>query len=368
MSLRKHIADRSLRRLQSGAPSSVEAAPCSSSEGYIPIALGPPIIRPPPFPAPSPSPSSSPPAPAPAPIPAPVPIPTTVASSSSSSSSSSSTCRYSQTSTAAFQSILLEFETIFVVDDPRLGCEQQYQSAAEAVAQFTSNHFQHHPSGICLYFLCSQSKAPSTSVQFGGGYYSLRDPITVLNIFNQREPNLAETPPSYNHTVLNIISYHLEAQRRASQHGRQIKPIHLIIISSAVPWADTDLIVQYARILDEMHAPLAQVFVHSIQVRTPYRPQLRIGVGPPKQERRARERWEEKRRYTRREWHVLRRTLRHAGARSIVNVIGHDYELVPGTVTLSADGIRFMILDVVSSLLKHYPAVQDVQHLFRACK
>ncbi|KAG5956142.1 hypothetical protein E4U56_006737 [Claviceps arundinis] len=367
MSLRKHIADRSLRRLQSGAPSSVEAAPCSSSEGYIPIALGPPIIRPPPFPAPSPSPSSSPPAPAPAPIPAPVPIPTTVASSSS-SSSSSSTCRYSQTSTAAFQSILLEFETIFVVDDPRLGCEQQYQSAAEAVAQFTSNHFQHHPSGICLYFLCSQSKAPSTSVQFGGGYYSLRDPITVLNIFNQREPNLAETPPSYNHTVLNIISYHLEAQRRASQHGRQIKPIHLIIISSAVPWADTDLIVQYARILDEMHAPLAQVFVHSIQVRTPYRPQLRIGVGPPKQERRARERWEEKRRYTRREWHVLRRTLRHAGARSIVNVIGHDYELVPGTVTLSADGIRFMILDVVSSLLKHYPAVQDVQHLFRACK
>ncbi|KAG6273769.1 hypothetical protein E4U47_001817 [Claviceps purpurea] len=359
MSLRKHIADRSLRRLQSGAPA-VEAAPCSSSEGYIPIALGPPIIRPPPVPAPSPSPS---PAPAPIPAPVPTPTPTTVASSSS----SSSTCRYSQTSTAAFQSILLEFETIFVVDDPRLGCEQQYQSAAEAVAQFTRNHFQHHPSGICLYFLCSQSKAPSTSVQFGGGYYSLRDPITVLNIFNQREPNLAETPPSYNHTVLNIISYHLEAQRRASLHGRQIKPIHLIIISSAVPWADTDLIVQYARTLDEMRAPLAQVFVHSIQVRTPYRPQLRIGVGPPKQERRARERWEEKRRYTRREWHVLRRTLRHAGARSIVNVIGHDYELVPGTVTLSADGIRFMILDVVSSLLKHYPAVQDVQHLFRAC-
>ncbi|KAG6040412.1 hypothetical protein E4U39_007138 [Claviceps sp. Clav50 group G5] len=362
MSLRKHIADRSLRRLQSGAPS-VEAALCSSSEGYIPIALGPPIFRPPPVPAPAATPSASPvPAPAPVPVPAPAPAPV------SSAPVPASTDRYSQTSAAAFQSILLEFETIFVVDDPRLGCEQQYQSAAEAVAQFTRNHFQHHPSGICLYFLCSQSKAPSTSVQFGGGYYSLRDPITVRNIFNQREPNLAETPPSYNHTVLNIISYHLEAQRRASQHGRQIKPIHLIIISSAVPWADTDLIVQYARTLDEMHAPLAQVFVHSIQVRTPYRPQLRIGAGPPKQERRARERWEEKRRYTRREWHALRRTLRHAGARSIVNVIGHDYELVPGTVTLSADGIRFMILDVVSSLLKHYPAVQDVQHLFRACK
>ncbi|KAG5978829.1 hypothetical protein E4U55_005882 [Claviceps digitariae] len=258
-----------------------------------------------------------------------------------------------------FPTILTHFNIIFVVDDARRGCEQQYNDVADAVTQFTANHFNKPDTGIDLYFTCSESGLAGEKGKYGGGFYSLQKDA-VRSIFDERRCNYAEIPPSQNDTVVNIIAHYLPKQRKAVEIRYYAKSIIVIVISSDVPWTDPDSIMQQVEALNELGALPSQVSVCAIQTKKggAESEQWLENEDEIKEEDEAMEERERQDAQTAAAWDQMQamvdRGLRACNRRDMVNFVRKD-EIRPGVLTLSAEGLRVMLMEQMNCLVRHMP-------------
>ncbi|KAG6014619.1 hypothetical protein E4U43_006352 [Claviceps pusilla] len=262
-----------------------------------------------------------------------------------------------------FDRLLAWFSIVFVVDDAMRDFEQQHKDVAEAVTQFTANHFNKPNTGIDLYIMCSDSRVAVDKAEYLGQYSRLQED-GVRNVFDKGKTVPAQVspdivmPPRY--TVCDIIRTYVKEHRVAAHMGFHHKPLLLITMSSEVPWKDPESLVKQVHALNALQGLLLQVSLHAVQVRRgkiQVENHLENEVEIKEEELRMKEWLLDESRIVQ-EWDRGQDKLEEASIigrrRSMFNVVRRK-EIRPGVLTLSAEGIRFMILDHVNTILSQNP-------------
>lgn len=262
-----------------------------------------------------------------------------------------------------FDRLLAWFRIVFVVDDAMRDFEQQHKDVAEAVTQFTANHFNKPNTGIDLYVMCSDSRVATDKAGYLGQYSRLQED-GVRNVFDKGKSVPAQVspdivmPPRY--TVCDIIRTYVKEHRVAAQMGFHHKPLLLITMSSEVPWKDPDSLVKQVHALNNLRGLLLQVSLHAVQVRRgeiQVENHLENEVEIKEEEQRMKE-WLLDESRIAQQWDRGQDRLEEGSIigrrRSMFNVVRRK-EIRPGVLTLSAEGIRFMILDHVNTVLSQNP-------------
>ncbi|KAK7219216.1 hypothetical protein V2G26_007219 [Clonostachys chloroleuca] len=119
--------------------------------------------------------------------------------------------------------------------------------------------------GIDLYFINHRSNntGDASEGKADGGYYNISNPDTVTKIFNGTRPS-GSTPTGGR--LRSILKPYLD-KLDASGDPESVKSLNIIVITDGVPTDDPEsVIVQAARKLDDMDAPLYQAGIQFFQV------------------------------------------------------------------------------------------------------
>lgn len=160
---------------------------------------------------------------------------------------------------------LTSFDTIFLIDDSYSMTGSRWEQVRQVLKNIVPICTKRDKDGIDLYFLNHRSKntGDASEGKADGGYYNISNPDTVTKIFNGTRPSGC-TPTG--HRLRSILKPYL-AMLDASGDPESVKPINIIVITDGVPTDDPEsVIVQAARKLDDMDAPLYQAGIQFFQV------------------------------------------------------------------------------------------------------
>ena len=221
---------------------------------------------------------------------------------------------------------LSKFDTIILIDDSGSMAGSRWREAATALTSITSICTAHDKDGIDLYFLNHKSGAPAPAGKAKDGYYNVADPRSVENIFNIMQPS----GRTFTGTRIESILKPYIAQLSRARDMSDVKPINLIVITDGHPNDDPEsVIVQHARKLDSLEAPLYQVGIQFFQIG---------------QSREARDALRD-----------LDDGLAELGIRDMVDTATFDAEDHSSNKVLSADGILKVVLGAVVRRLDRKP-------------
>lgn len=160
----------------------------------------------------------------------------------------------------------------FIVDDSNLMSEALLLDAKRAISQFTSGYIRGSSGAIDLYFFCHKSGVETTAGKAGNGYCNLQHGDDVDRIFssvleakNFRRETRVSTSPYTGCTLLNVLWYYCQRLRAARRRTSSIKPLHVVVISSALPIHDPDFIACCGSNLDNVGAPAKQLFLYFLR-------------------------------------------------------------------------------------------------------
>lgn len=158
---------------------------------------------------------------------------------------------------------LATFDTIFIVDDSGSMAGSNWDEVRRVLHGITPTCTARDRDGIDLYFLNHHSTKRGGQGRADGGYYNIRDPRTVNSIFEDVRPSY-QTPTGKR--LQSILKPYVADLAKASDID-DVKPVNIIIITDGCPTDDPEsVIVQYARRLDGLDAPLHQVGIQFFQV------------------------------------------------------------------------------------------------------
>lgn len=160
---------------------------------------------------------------------------------------------------------LTSFDTIFLIDDSYSMTGSRWEQVRQVLKNIVPICTKRDKDGIDLYFINHRSSntGDASEGKADGGYYNISNPDTVTKIFNGTRPSGC-TPTGGR--LRSILKPYL-AKLDASGDPESVKPINIIVITDGVPTDDPEsVIIQAARKLDDMDAPLYQAGIQFFQV------------------------------------------------------------------------------------------------------
>ena len=158
---------------------------------------------------------------------------------------------------------LRTFDTVFVIDDSGSMDGSSWQEVRSVLNSITPICTDRDRDGIDLYFLNHRTGMRGGEGKADGGYYKINDPRVVNNIFGTVKPRGATETGARLHNILKPYTTKLS---KASDMD-DVKPVNIIVITDGSPTDDPEgVIVQHARKLDQLEAPLHQVGIQFFQV------------------------------------------------------------------------------------------------------
>lgn len=158
---------------------------------------------------------------------------------------------------------LSTFDTVFVVDDSGSMAGSNWDEVRRVLHSITPTCTARDRDGIDLYFLNHKSKNNGGVGRADGGYYNITDSKVVNTIFENVRPSMQTPTGRRLHSVLK--PYVAKLQKAADVDD--VKPVNIIVITDGQPSDDPEsVIVQHARKLDQLEAPLHQVGIQFFQV------------------------------------------------------------------------------------------------------
>ena len=156
---------------------------------------------------------------------------------------------------------LTKYDTVFLVDDSGSMTGPRWHEAAAALSSIVDICTQRDEDGIDLYFLNHRASRMLPRGKAAGGYYNLTSSYEVKSIFDAQRPyGLTFTGQRLD----DILGAYIEQYQRDKSTA---KPVNLIIITDGVPSDDPEsIIVQHARKLDTLDAPLGQIGLQFFQI------------------------------------------------------------------------------------------------------
>ncbi|KAI1634681.1 hypothetical protein F4809DRAFT_617360 [Biscogniauxia mediterranea] len=164
---------------------------------------------------------------------------------------------------------LSHIDTVFLIDDSgSMGGERwrQTEQALNAVLPICVDHDQ---DGIDLYFLNHLSRDPGDprAGAAGTGYRNVTDVSRVQRIFRTVRPTGATPTGPRLRDILTPYTRHYAARVRATGDETCVKPLNVIVVTDGRPTHDPEsILVETAKLLDRLGAPLYQVGVQFFQV------------------------------------------------------------------------------------------------------
>ncbi|CAH0041069.1 unnamed protein product [Clonostachys solani] len=160
---------------------------------------------------------------------------------------------------------LTTFDTIFLIDDSYSMTGSRWEQVRQVLKTIVPICTKRDKDGIDLYFInhMSKNRGDAGEGKADGGYYNITNPDAVTKIFNGTRP--AGCTPT-GQRLRSILKPYL-AQLDAAGDPEAVKPINIIVITDGVPTDDPEsVIVQAARKLDDLDAPLYQAGIQFFQV------------------------------------------------------------------------------------------------------
>ncbi|KAK1251160.1 hypothetical protein MKX07_005715 [Trichoderma sp. CBMAI-0711] len=163
---------------------------------------------------------------------------------------------------------LAYFDTVFVIDDSRsMEADSRWKDVQKVLCAIAPICTAYDKDGIDVYFLNHRNRAelgPRADNKAKGGYYNINDTATVDRIFKEAFPN-GGTPTG---TRLNdILEPYVMSLEKARITGEHVKPVNIIVVTDGEATVDPEeVIVKYARRLDQLGAPSHQVGIQFFQV------------------------------------------------------------------------------------------------------
>ncbi|KAF4125837.1 von Willebrand factor type A domain [Geosmithia morbida] len=153
---------------------------------------------------------------------------------------------------------LSTFDTVFLIDDSGSMTGRSWREARRVLSQITSVCTAHDVDGVDMYFLNHRS-----ATHRDGGYHNVTDPAAASRIFGSVSPRSV--------TMTGARLWHIlrpYVDRVAAAHDvDDVRPVNVIVITDGAPTDDPEsVIVQLARRLDALDAPLYQVGIQFFQV------------------------------------------------------------------------------------------------------
>lgn len=154
---------------------------------------------------------------------------------------------------------LKDYDTIFLVDDSRSmiikdcsGGQSRWHDAGRALAATVQIAAKYDDDGVDIYFM-NNAKSAATGI---------KQTSAVMQLFDNVQPNGA-TPTGK--AIDGILRPYLGKLKKSGL--RNVKPINLVVITDGSPTDDPeDVIVDLAKKLDQLDAPLSQVGIQFIQI------------------------------------------------------------------------------------------------------
>jgi hypothetical protein len=161
---------------------------------------------------------------------------------------------------------LSTFDTVFLIDDSGSMAGSNWDEVQQVLRQIAPVCTARDKDGIDLYFLNHKSKKECGG-KAKGGYYNITSSRTIDDIFSAVRPSF-QTPTG--HRLNNILKPYVEDLQKA-RDMEDVKPINVIVITDGCPSDDPEgIIVQHAKKLDKLDAPLYQVGIQFFQVGNNY--------------------------------------------------------------------------------------------------
>lgn len=158
---------------------------------------------------------------------------------------------------------LSKYDTIFLVDDSGSMAGSRWAETRAALSAITSICVSHDEDGIDLYFLNHRSGAPAANGKGPDGFYNVASPAVVDAIFDSARPQGRTFTGSRLDSILSPYMANLQRARSIAD----VKPVNIIVITDGQPLDDPEsVIVQHARKLDKLEAPMSQVGIQFFQV------------------------------------------------------------------------------------------------------
>ncbi|KAI5456134.1 hypothetical protein BGZ63DRAFT_435476 [Mariannaea sp. PMI_226] len=169
---------------------------------------------------------------------------------------------------------LSSFDTIFVIDDSssmrypsRSSIHSsktrwvEVQNALDAVLPICTSH---DPDGIDIYFLNHKSKDEGSEFRAAGGYHNIYSHEQVQVSFEEANPQGATPTGTCLNRILRPYLKNLKANKNSME---DVKPVNIIVITDGMPTDNLEeIVIHYAKMLDELMAPPHQVGIQFFQV------------------------------------------------------------------------------------------------------
>ncbi|KAI0601775.1 hypothetical protein F4775DRAFT_352485 [Biscogniauxia sp. FL1348] len=164
---------------------------------------------------------------------------------------------------------LSHIDTVFLIDDSGSMTGDRWRQAEQALNAILPICMDHDQDGIDLYFLNHQSRdrGDPRAGAAGTGYRNVTDVSHVQRIFRDVRPmGMTPTGPRLR-DILAPYNRHYAARVQATGDETCVKPLNVIVITDGQPTHDPEsILVETAKLLDRLGAPLYQVGVQFFQV------------------------------------------------------------------------------------------------------
>ncbi|KAI1494698.1 hypothetical protein F5X96DRAFT_616138 [Biscogniauxia mediterranea] len=166
----------------------------------------------------------------------------------------------------AFLSLI---DTVFLIDDSGSMSGERWRQTEQALNAILPICVDHDQDGIDLYFLNHLSRDPGDprAGAAGTGYRNVTDVSRVQRIFRTVRPTGTTPTGPRLRDILTPYTRHYAARVRATGDETCVKPLNVIVITDGKPTHDPEsILVETAKLLDRLNAPLYQVGVQFFQV------------------------------------------------------------------------------------------------------
>ncbi|KAI5927907.1 hypothetical protein F4810DRAFT_162994 [Camillea tinctor] len=163
---------------------------------------------------------------------------------------------------------LSTFDTVLLIDDSYSMTGDRWSETEEVLNALLPVCVSHDQDGIDLYFLNHMTRDGGDESSVGTGYRNVTEVSTVQRIFSKVRPTGVTYTGRRLRDILGTYMRYYEAHISApGGETTCVKPINVIVITDGQPSDDPEsIIVETAKRLDALRAPLTQLGVQFFQV------------------------------------------------------------------------------------------------------
>lgn len=164
---------------------------------------------------------------------------------------------------------LSTFDTVFLIDDSGSMAGRSWGETQRALAAIVPICVAHDTDGVDVYFLNHQTGDAGDAARgvAGTGVRGVRSLATVEALFAGVRPGGATPTGTRLYKILSPYLKHYARRVRETGDETCLKPLNIIVITDGAPSDDPDqIIVNFAKKLDDLDAPPYQVGIQFFQV------------------------------------------------------------------------------------------------------